>query len=117
MKSILIFVITLTALNGYSQVAATWKGNTPGHELEWGYASNWSNNRIPDQFTDVVIPYDETLGKNYPVVQTATVEINSICIRTGAQIQIEYTCEIRLLDADTVLRAQTITSTKELVHR
>jgi hypothetical protein len=35
MKSILIFVLTLTALQGYSQVAATWKGNTPGHELEW----------------------------------------------------------------------------------
>ena len=96
---------------------ATWKGNTPGHELEWQYASNWSNNRIPDEFTDVVIPYDETLGKNYPVVQTTNVEINSICIRLGAQIQIESACEIHVLAPDTVLHAQTIITTKELVYQ
>jgi hypothetical protein len=92
MKYILILILSLTTIETFCQVTSIWKGNTPGHEVQWEYASNWSNNRIPDEFTDVIIPLDITLGKNYPVIRTLNVEVNSLFIEAGAEILIDMAC-------------------------
>ena len=114
MKYILILTLSMTTIECFCQVPSIWKGNTPGHEVEWAYASNWSNNRIPDEFTDVVIPFDITLGKNYPVIRTPNVEVNSLSVIAGAQIQMDAACTIRILTSNTNLSPQTLVTTKDL---
>jgi hypothetical protein len=97
MKSILILLLTLSTINGFCQITSIWKGNTPGHKMEWDFASNWSNNRIPDEFTDVMIPVDITLGNNYPVISNGSVEVNSLTVSSGAHIQVDPGCLLRSL--------------------
>jgi hypothetical protein len=95
----LILLLTLTSISGFCQITSVWKGKTPGHEAEWSFVSKWGNNRVPDEFTDVVIPADITLGNNYPVIRAENVEINSLCIRSGAQIRIE-TRELTMMSTE-----------------
>ena len=88
MKPTLIIILSLIALNCFSQVTSTWRGNTPGKETVWNCPSNWSNNSLPDQFTDVVIPVDISITYNYPVINDE-VEINSLSIWPGASLAIK----------------------------
>lgn len=86
MKTLLIFFIAIAATNSFAQVTLIWIGNTPGHEQDWNCSTNWSKNRLPDEFTDVVIPVDNTITNNYPVFKSGDVEINSLCIWSGASL-------------------------------
>src|SRR5687767_4032770 len=99
MKPILILLLLTASLQGFAQVTSKWRGNTPGHEHDWNYASNWSNNRVPDEFTDVIIPLDIALRYSYPVIQSGYVEINSLHVWPGAILTI-VNGEIHILDAE-----------------
>lgn len=83
-----IFILSLLSLTTTAQNASTWKGMTPGHERQWSYPANWSRNTVPDEFTDVVIPFDITGGQNYPVLKVPEATINSLYIEHGAHITI-----------------------------
>ena len=89
MKPILIALITLAATSCFAQVTLTWIGNTPGREQDWNCATNWSMHRLPDEFTDVVIPVDNTLTNNYPVFTSGEIEINSLSIHSGARLTLK----------------------------
>ena len=88
MKPILILLLSLCSLTSFSQVSSTWRGNTPGREKDWNTSSNWSNNSLPDQFTDVIIPVDISVTYSYPVIND-DVEINSLSIWPGACLTIK----------------------------
>jgi hypothetical protein len=97
----MILMIVLFAETMTSQTTSRWNGNTPGHERDWFLAANWSNNRVPDEFSDVIIPVDISIDRNYPVINggTTTVEINSLSIWPGATITLK-TGTLSILDPE-----------------
>ncbi|MEP6794054.1 MAG: hypothetical protein ABJB16_06990 [Saprospiraceae bacterium] len=88
MKTAFILFFSLLATYSFSQITSIWKGKTPGHEFDWNWPGNWSTNRLPDDFTDVFIPIDNTLTRNYPIIKTHGVEINSLNMHIDASITI-----------------------------
>lgn len=99
MKPILILLLITASIPVFGQISSKWRGNTPGHEHDWNYPSNWSNNHVPDEFTDVIIPLDQAMSYSYPVVNSATIEINSLHIWPGAILTI-IEGELNILDAE-----------------
>ncbi len=88
MKTAIVFFFSLLATHSFSQITSIWKGKTPGHECDWSWPGNWNNNRLPDEFTDVFIPVDNTLTCNYPVIKSGEVEINSLNMHADASLVI-----------------------------
>ncbi|MBK9983745.1 MAG: hypothetical protein IPP15_15475 [Saprospiraceae bacterium] len=86
MKPAFILFLSLLATHSFSQITSIWKGKTPGHECDWNWPCNWSNNRLPDDFTDVFIPVDNTLTYNYPVIKSDCIEINSLNMHRDASL-------------------------------
>lgn len=74
-----------------AQKTATWKGGTPGRAQEWTCAANWKEGRVPDEFSDVVIPDVSGIGGFQPVIRGAAISVNSISILPGAVLRIEKT--------------------------
>lgn len=73
-----------------AQISSTWKGGTPGHKTDWDTPSNWSNNRVPDEFTDVTILWDYTLQGNYPIIKHPEFEAHSIFVEDGAKLNYSF---------------------------
>ncbi len=92
-------IFSLTQMN--AQVQNTWVGGTPGRPIDWNIATNWSLQRIPDFFHDVVIPNTSTTTFSYPVIDEE-VEINSLTIESGAKLVILETGNLKLLRPGTM---------------
>ena len=60
-----------------AQETAFWIGGTPGQETNWHVARNWSNNQIPDEFTNVIIERANSGHSSQPVI-SASAEALSI---------------------------------------
>ena len=96
MKSIaLLFVrLTFTALllsfctSVFAQKVATWKGGTPGRNTDWYCAANWADGRVPNEFSQVIIPDVSASTFSYPVLGSGEVEIWSLQMLAGAQLKI-----------------------------
>ena len=86
MKTTIIILLSLFSMNSFAQIISIWRGNTPGHESKWDCPSNWSNNRLPDEFTDVIIQVDISSTYKYPVLNSKRTEINSLRIWPGASL-------------------------------
>ncbi|HAD12054.1 MAG TPA: hypothetical protein DCF33_06400 [Saprospirales bacterium] len=96
--SILFFVLfATTAVN--AQKTATWKGGTPGKAQEWNCPTNWKEGRVPDAFSDVLIPDVAGIGGYQPVIRTASNEVNTLSIMPGARLRIESTGTLEVFDA------------------
>lgn len=98
---ILSFSFSLSA-----QTSATWKGGKPGRTTDWNCSDNWSKGRVPDEFTQVIIPF----GANYyPVIQSAPAPIDALLVEGGASLTIEkgakltIFCGTGIFDGITVL--------------
>jgi len=98
---ILSFSFSLSA-----QTSATWKGGKPGRTTDWNCPDNWTQGRVPDEFTQVIIPF----GANYyPVIQSAPAPIDALLIEGGASLTIEngakltILCETGIFDGITAL--------------
>ncbi|MEO1262295.1 MAG: hypothetical protein AAFZ15_26045 [Bacteroidota bacterium] len=89
MKTLLIAFLTFSATFLFAQNNVTWIGGTPGNETAWDEAKNWSNHRVPDVFSNVVIPDVSSTTFSFPVIESDLVEINSIFIYSTAQLTIE----------------------------
>lgn len=96
MKSPALFFaqLTFTALlltlctSAFSQKMATWKGGTPGRGADWNCATNWEEGRVPNEFSQVIIPDVSSRCSSNPVLTSGEVEIWSILIHTGASLRI-----------------------------
>jgi hypothetical protein len=77
------FANTLSA-----QAKVTWKGGTPGQPNAWNCPKNWSNHRVPDEFSDVVIPEVSSTTLAAPVIKSGQFEVNSIQLQPNAQLTI-----------------------------
>lgn len=91
-----LFLLLFFAANELSaQIQNTWVGGTPGHPIDWDVASNWSLQRIPNEFSNVVIPNTATTTFSYPSIDKA-VEINSLRIESGAKLVILESGKLQL---------------------
>lgn len=91
-----LFCILFFAANELNaQVQNKWVGGTPGRSTDWDAASNWSLQRVPNEFSDVVIPNTSTTTFSYPAIDKA-VEINSLRIESGAKLVIAETGKLQL---------------------
>ena len=81
-------LFTLFCTSAFSQKIATWKGGTPGKAADWNCAANWKEGRVPDEFSQVIIPDVSTGGFSNPMLTNGEVEIWSILIHSGASLRI-----------------------------
>ena len=69
-----------------AQNTVTWVGGTPGKETKWEEPKNWDTNRVPDDFSNVVIPDVSSTTFALPVISEGTVEVNAIQIHTQSKV-------------------------------
>lgn len=79
---LVVLATTLSAQN-YNY----WIGGYPGKEHQWNWYANWSEKKVPDINTDVVIGKCHKKGQVYPHVSDI-VQINSLKILDNAKLQI-----------------------------
>jgi hypothetical protein len=77
-----------------AQNAVTWKGGTPGQEGNWDCPKNWSSYRVPDEFSDVVIPDVSTTTLAAPKIMSGNYEVNSIQLLPNARLTIEHGAQL-----------------------
>jgi hypothetical protein len=82
----------------FSQKTVTWIGGTPGHENDWNYARNWSNNTVPDNFSNVIIPDVSTTTFSSPIITSGKIEVNTLFIETTAHLTIAEAGELVILE-------------------
>ena len=85
MKTILVIVSLLLSLQSAldAQTTATWMGGTPGRTQDWNCPTNWKEGRVPDEFSQVIIPADR---HTYPVIRTAVDDIDALRVDGGSQL-------------------------------
>lgn len=107
MKNVLLSIATAFALlfglatTLSAQNAVVWKGGTPGQENNWNCPKNWSKYKVPDEFSDVVIPDVSSTTHATPVIKSGTFEVNSIQIQSNAQLTIESGARLVVYNAET----------------
>ena len=99
MKTAMVMILSLLTFSSFAQTTSIWRGNAPGHENKWECPSNWSNNRVPDEFTNVIIQVDISNRHKYPVLNMIQTEINSLSIWPGAYIYLK-TGDLYILDPE-----------------
>jgi hypothetical protein len=62
-----------------------WRGGKPGRASDWNIAANWSKNRVPNEFDQVVIPGAESGSTTRPFI-SGEVVIGSLYMESGAEI-------------------------------
>jgi hypothetical protein len=70
-----------------AQKSTTWKGGTPGKPNDWNCASNWSDGRVPNEFSDVTIP--NLSSESYPVIKKNVEEINALFLMSATSLRVE----------------------------
>lgn len=84
MKNAILFTVSTLILffglqtTAHAQKTATWKGGTPGRGNDWFCATNWKEGRVPNEFSDVIIPDVSSSTRQYPIIQQGEIEVNSL---------------------------------------
>jgi Tol biopolymer transport system component len=94
MKTLLIAILSLITTITFAQQSVTSKGGTLGNETSWNVARNWSNNKVPNEFSDVIINDVSTSTFSAPVIKEGTIELNSIRIASNGQLTVESTAKV-----------------------
>ncbi len=96
-KSTFSIVITLVLSFSFSlsaQTTTTWQGGKPGRSTDWNCPSNWSGGRVPDEFTQVIIP----TGKQfYPIIKSASTSIDALLMESGSTLAIREGARLTIL--------------------
>lgn len=103
MKNILIILTMLSTTTLVAQTTATWLGGTPGRETNWEEARNWSNYRVPDEFSNVIIKHTNSGHQSQPTIR-GTVEVLSIEIQSNAALIIDVDGSLLINGDDTYTR-------------
>ena len=88
MKTILLAISILFCLqiSASAQTTATWQGGTPGKSSDWNCHTNWKEGRIPDEFSQVIIPADR---HTYPILKDEVQPIDALMLVGGASLTLE----------------------------
>ena len=94
MKTFLIAIFTLTTTFITAQTTVTWVGGTPGKTTNWNEAKNWSNHRVPDEFSNVLIPDVSATTLASPVIESGKIELNALMLESNALITIHENAQL-----------------------
>ncbi len=91
--------IALVLFLGFSfslsaQTTNVWQGGKPGRTTDWNCPANWSEGRVPDEFTQVIIP---TGASYYPVIRYALTPIDALLMEAGAKLSIQAGARLSIL--------------------
>lgn len=102
MRNILFFtaIILMSHTALLAQKTATWKGGTPGNPNEWNCAANWKEGRVPNEFSQVIIPDVSSSSFSNPMITSGEVEVWSIQIHTGAFLKIGKNARLIALEQE-----------------
>ena len=81
----LALVVVLFATSLSAQNENVWRGGKPGRVADWNIAANWSKNRVPNEFDQVVIRSAESGSTTRPFI-SGEVVIGSLYMESGAEI-------------------------------
>jgi hypothetical protein len=104
-NAVFFFATVITLMFGSSatlcaQKITTWKGGTPGRPNEWNCPSNWKEGRVPNEFSQVLIPDVSSSTFHNPVLNEGEVEIWSLQILSGASLRIGKYASLFLLEQE-----------------
>mgnify|MGYP001015538134 CR=1 len=96
MKTILLTISILFCLQitTSAQTTATWAGGTPGRAQDWNCPTNWKEGRVPDEFSQVIIPADR---HTYPVIRTEVNDIDALLVEGGSTLTLAASGELTVL--------------------
>jgi hypothetical protein len=85
-------VVTKNGVQSFSpertlKIAYTWKGTVNSN---WENASNWSCNKVPDEFTDVNVP------AGVPLILNTAAKVRSITLGHGSQFTIKQNASLEV---------------------
>ncbi len=102
MKKHMNFLPTLmTLLASFSLTAQVeWRGGFPGRETDWQCARNWSDNRVPNNLDDVIIPDCSARGNFYPVISRQPAEVQSLLLDNQARMTIAAGAQLSVFGYD-----------------
>ncbi|NOT36982.1 MAG: hypothetical protein HOP11_06360 [Saprospiraceae bacterium] len=89
----LLFIIQDSLM---SQISTYWIGGQPGKSRDWNTSSNWSNSKVPNEFSDVKIVYKESNVDCYPEINKGSFKVHSITIEHGASLRIQKNAELTI---------------------
>lgn len=92
--SITLILFLGFSLNLTAQTTAVWQGGKPGRTTDWNCPANWSEGRVPDEFTQVIIPAGVTY---YPVIRYAPAPIDALLMEAGARLTIQGGARLAIL--------------------
>jgi hypothetical protein len=72
----------------FGQTQVIWKGGSPGRETKWECPKNWVGNKLPDEFSNVLIPDIVSGSNSFPELDDADVSINSLRIEGESILKI-----------------------------
>jgi hypothetical protein len=72
-----------------AQNLVIWKGGAPGQNANRNCFKNWSNCRVPDEFSTVMIPDVSTTTHATLVIYSGNYELNLLQLRPNAQLTME----------------------------
>jgi hypothetical protein len=83
----------------FAQKMATWKGGTPGRVSDWNCPSNWKEGRVPNEFSNVLIPNVSSSTFAYPVIEKGDIEVFGLVCEPGATVTLRRSASLRTVDA------------------
>ncbi|MCW5922427.1 MAG: hypothetical protein KIS77_08790 [Saprospiraceae bacterium] len=89
------FALIFSIQGTQAQIKNVWVGGKPGRPIDWNVAANWSLQRVPNEFHDVVIPNTSTTTASYPVIDEE-VKIHTLRVESGAKLFILPTGKLNL---------------------
>jgi hypothetical protein len=92
MKTVINFcslALLLICLTGalHAQTTSIWQGGIPGQTTDWNTAANWKENRVPDEYSLVIIPSDRQF---YPVLEEEVEPIDALLLEGGAALTLGH---------------------------
>lgn len=98
MKTLIIAVLTMATSIISAQNTVNWVGGTPGKETAWNEPKNWSDHRVPDEFSDVFIADVSTTTFSFPVIKNGKVELNALNISPDAKLTVNEGAQLIIHD-------------------
>jgi hypothetical protein len=88
-------VILITICSTISaQITTIWQGGKPGRTTDWECAANWSEGRVPDEFSQVIIPANVLF---FPVIKSDAAPIDALLMEGGSTLTIEQEAKLTVL--------------------
>ncbi|MEO6190831.1 MAG: hypothetical protein ABIO44_11200 [Saprospiraceae bacterium] len=110
MKTIFAFFMLFSFIQiGSSQISAKWIGGHSGRPNDWNCSNNWSNNKVPNEFTDVVVSFVDFNDPTYPIIKSGLCKVHSLRIQYGTILKIDSKAKLTVLtESSTPLDLRTI---------